>query len=106
MLSAAVEEERVQTRAQQGPEHAQELHLLVAFYAPPTSRRREELARCLAANIRNPLITHVHIFTEELLDLNKVNGSSEFKIQTFEARVLGNPKTPKPHSNEKYEYIE
>jgi hypothetical protein len=50
--------------------HQADVHLLVAFYAAPTASRRREIAQCLHLNIQNRFVTHVHIFTEQWLDLS------------------------------------
>lgn len=47
-----------------------EIHLLVQYYRCATPERQVEIDTCLRNNLLNPLITTIHLLTEELFDLS------------------------------------
>jgi hypothetical protein len=53
----------------QAPEQ-NEIHLIMQYYMDRSAERREEVAECLRQNVANPHIRHVHVLTEEPMDLD------------------------------------
>ncbi|KAJ1495718.1 hypothetical protein T484DRAFT_3236711 [Baffinella frigidus] len=48
-----------------------EIHLIMQYYIDKSEERREEVKECMRQNMANPMLRHVHVLTEEPMDLDE-----------------------------------
>ena len=58
-----------------------DVHLFCQFFIHPTPKRNAEILTCLAKNVENPYITHIHLLNERIYTVDDMGTASSKIVQ-------------------------